>query len=91
MDFTWATFNGSELLGTITKLMMKLFTETSGSAGNSFVLELAHLLQALDASSMEYVYENYNHSAGSSSTKTHKTRDHILHLKRRMEIWKAVT
>ena len=71
-----------------------LFSFPSGSAGNSFVQEVARLLQAFaDSSSMECVGMKavviLQVLILQKPSRTSKTREHISHLKRRMDLWKA--
>ncbi len=98
-DFAWGTFSGSEMLATINKAYNEierhnLFLVPSGSAGNSFVQELARLLQAFaDGSSLECVCMKVvvilQVLVLQKPSRTSKTREHINYLKRRMDLWKA--
>ena len=101
LAFTWGNFSGSEMLAIINNVYDEivhwrhnLFLVPSGSAGNSFVQELARLLQAFtDGSSLECVSMKaviiLQALVLQKPSRTSKTRDHISHLKRRMELWKA--
>ena len=101
LAFTWGNFSGSEMLAIINKVYDEivhwrhnLFLVPTGSAGNSFVQELARLLQAFaDGSSLECVSMKaviiLQALVLQKPSRTSKTRDHISHLKRRMELWKA--
>ena len=101
LDFTWGTFSGSEMLTTINKAYDEivhwrhnLFLIPTGSDGNSFVQELARLLQAFaDGSSLECIRMKaviiLQVLVLQKPSRTSKTREHISHLKRRMALWKA--
>ena len=70
-----------------------LFLVPNGSAGNTFVQELARSLQAFaDGSSLECVSMKaviiLQALVLQKLSCTSKTRDHIRHLKGRMELWK---
>ena len=100
-NFTWGTFSGTEMVNTINRgydevihWRPNVFLVPPGTAGNSFVQELARLLQAFaDGSSMECVCMKaitiLQVLVLQKPSRTSKTRDHIKHLKRRMELWKA--
>ena len=99
--FTWGTFSGPEMANAITKTYDEiihwrhnLFLVPSGNTGNSFVLELARLLQVFaDGFSMESVCMKaitiLQVLVLQKPSHTSKSRDHTKHLKRRMDIWKA--
>ena len=101
-DFTWGSFSGSEMFNAITRIYDEvihwrhnLFIVPSGNAGKSFVSELARLLQAFaDGSSIESVCMKavtiLQVLALQKPSRTSKTRDHIRHLKRRLDLWKEL-
>ena len=99
-NFTWGSFSGSELFNAITRIYDEvihwrhnLFVVSSGNACSSHVSELARLLQAFaDGSSIESVCMKavtiLQVLALQKPSRTSKTRDHIRHLKRRLDLWK---
>ena len=97
-DFVWGNFSGFEILTIINKAYDEIVqwrqNLPTGTAGNSFVQELAHLLQAFaDGSSLECVSMKtvtiLQALVLQKPSRSSKTRDHICHLKRRMKLWKA--
>ena len=97
-DFVWGNFSGFEMLAIINKAYDEIVQWRQnlpiGTAGNSFVQELARLLQAFaDGSSLECVSMKtvtiLQALVLQKTSRSSKTRDHICHLKRRMKLWKG--
>ena len=100
LDFTWGSFCGSDMLKTITRIYDEvihwrhnLFIVPPSNAGNLFVHELARLFQAFaDGSSMECICMKaitiLQVLVLQKPSRTSKNKDHIKHLKRRMDLWK---
>ena len=99
ISFTWGVYSGQEMFDIITSTYDEvihwkhnLFQVPSGGTGCSFVKELARLLQGFaDGSSLECVCMKavtllqilLLQKPNSKS----KTKDHVIHLKRRLTIW----
>ena len=100
MNFTWGSSSGPEMFNLINEVYDEiihwrhnLFLAPHGNVGNSFVQELARLFRAFaEGSSLECVCMKavtvLQILTLQKPSRTSKTRDHINHLRRRMNMWR---
>ena len=98
-NFIWGNIQGKEFHVIVNQAYEEvvhwwrnLFQIPSGSAGKAFVTELAHLYQAYaDGSSLEGVAMKACMVAPilllQKSSRTSKSKDHVNHLQRRLDLW----
>ena len=99
-DFQWGQLDGqtfSEMVDTTYNVTIhwkcNIFLLPSGAAGKSFIQELTRLLQAFaNGSQMESIALKASFVMQilllEKPSKKSKNKDHISHLKRRLELWK---
>ena len=98
-NFTWGSYNGKVFCTSINLAYEEvvhwrrnLFQVPSGSSGRAFVSELARLFQAYaDSSSLECIAMKATTVMQilllQKPSRTSKSKDHVAHLQRRMELW----
>lgn len=99
-DFHWGSLDGKKFCDSIHEAYEEIihwkrniFLLPSGASGNSFVVETARLLQAFtDGSALQCIALKASlvmHALPlQKPSQKSKARDHVAHLKRRLEMWR---